>query len=126
MYGEKKETGSARRIVMLATVNTTELLVRTERRFTLAGTRSTLYDLLTYLKADWPPHLVQQWLNLTDVQMQGAMDYIAAHPEHVEKRSVNGLSNGQKATVDIGRNATEKVGVGSLLYTQSSSFFRLT
>ena len=51
---------------------------------TLAGTRITLYDLLTYLKADWPPHLVQQWLNLTDAQLQAAMDYIAAHREPVE------------------------------------------
>ena len=61
---------------MLATANTTEMIVRTERGLTLAGTRITLYDLLTYLKADWPPHLVQQWLNLTDAQMQGALDYI--------------------------------------------------
>ena len=69
---------------MLTTANTTEQIVRTERGLTLAGTRITLYDLLTYLKADWPPHLVQQWLNLTDAQMQAAMDYIAAHREHVE------------------------------------------
>ena len=69
---------------MLETANTTERIVRTERGLTLAGTRITLYDLRTYLKADWPPHLVQQWLNLTDAQLQGAMDYIAAHREHVE------------------------------------------
>ena len=50
----------------------------------LAGTRITLYDVLTYLKADWPPHLIQQWLNLTAAQMTAAMNYIAAHRESLE------------------------------------------
>ena len=69
---------------MLPITNTIEMIVRTERGLTLAGTRITLYDLLSYLKADWPPHLVRQWLCLTDAQMQGAMDYIAAHREQVD------------------------------------------
>lgn len=69
---------------MLATTNSTEPIVRTERGLTLAGTRITIYDLLTYLKADWPPYLVQQWLNLSESQMHGAMAYIANHREAVE------------------------------------------
>jgi uncharacterized protein (DUF433 family) len=58
--------------------------VRTERGLTLAGTRITLYDILTYLKADWPPQLIQHWLNLTTQQMADALAYITTHSETVE------------------------------------------
>src|SRR5262244_1966309 len=69
---------------MLETETNAAAVVRTERGITLAGTRITLYDILMYLKADWPPHLIQQWLNLTATQMTAAMDYIAAQRESVE------------------------------------------
>jgi uncharacterized protein (DUF433 family) len=69
---------------MLETETNAAAVVRTERGLTLAGTRITLYDILTYLKADWPPHLIQQWLNLTAAQMTAAMDYINTHHETVE------------------------------------------
>ena len=32
-------------------------VVRTERGLSIAGTRITLYDVMDYLKADWPPKL---------------------------------------------------------------------
>jgi uncharacterized protein (DUF433 family) len=69
---------------MLETATNTAAVVRTERGLTLAGTRITLYDILTYLKVDWPPHLIEQWLNLTAAQMTAAMDYINTHRETVE------------------------------------------
>jgi len=69
---------------MLETETNAAAVVRTERGLTLAGTRITLYDILTYLKADWPPHLIEQWLNLTAAQMTAAMDYINTHRETVE------------------------------------------
>ena len=69
---------------MLTAEQSTETIIRTERGLTVAGTRITLYDILTYLKADWPQHLIEQWLNLTAAQMTAAMDYIATHRESIE------------------------------------------
>jgi len=69
---------------MLETHTTTATLVRTERGLTLAGTRITLYDILTYLKADWPPQLIQHWLNLTAQQMSDVLAYITTYSETVE------------------------------------------
>jgi uncharacterized protein (DUF433 family) len=60
------------------------VVVRTERGLTVAGTRITLYLLMDYLKADWPPKLVKDWHNLSDEQMQGVLDYLAAHRDEVE------------------------------------------
>jgi uncharacterized protein (DUF433 family) len=59
-------------------------IVRTGRGLTIAGTRITLYDVMDYVKADWPPTLIQQWLNLTDVQIGDALAYIATHRDEVE------------------------------------------
>lgn len=59
-------------------------VVRTERGLSIAGTRITLYDVMDYLKADWPPKLIQHWLNLTEAQMAEVMTYISAHRDAVE------------------------------------------
>lgn len=59
-------------------------IIRTGRGLTIAGTRITLYDVLDYVKADWPSTLIQQWLNLTDVQIGDALAYIATHRDEVE------------------------------------------
>jgi uncharacterized protein (DUF433 family) len=59
-------------------------IVRTGRGLTIAGTRVTLYDILDYMKADWPPKLIQQWLDLTDVQIGDAVAYINLHRDEVE------------------------------------------
>ena len=59
-------------------------IVRTERGLSIAGTRITLYDVMDYVTKDWPPRLIQCWLNLTDVQMAGALEYISAHRAEVE------------------------------------------
>lgn len=61
-----------------------EMIVRTERGLTLAGTRITLYDILGYLHAAWPTSLIQHWLNITPMQLQAALDYIATHREPLE------------------------------------------
>ena len=59
-------------------------VVRTSRGLSIAGTRITLYDVMDYLTADWPPKLIQHWLNLTDQQMADVMDYIENHRAEVE------------------------------------------
>ena len=59
-------------------------IVRTERGLTLAGTRTTLYDVMDYLAADWPPTLIRDRLDLTDQQIDAALDYIDRHRVEVE------------------------------------------
>lgn len=69
---------------MAAVSITTPTVIRTERGLTIAGTRITLYDVMDYVTADWPPKLIRDRLNLTDQQITDVMDYIAAHPVEVE------------------------------------------
>ena len=59
-------------------------IVRTERGLSITGTRITLYDVMDYLVADWPPRLIRDWLNLTDAQIAGAMEYIENNRAQVE------------------------------------------
>lgn len=68
------------------TTTTTEqpTVIRTERGLTVAGTRITLYTILEYLHADWPPKLVQQWLDLSGQQMADVLAYLADHCDEVE------------------------------------------
>ena len=59
-------------------------IMRTSRGLSIAGTRITLYDIMDYLKADWPPKLIQQWLNLSDTQIADVVEYIELHRDEVE------------------------------------------
>ena len=69
---------------MSDTVAVSPAIIRTERGLTIAGTRKTLYNIMDYLKVDWPPQLIQQWLLLTETQMIEALNYIEAHRDEVE------------------------------------------
>lgn len=69
---------------MLEVDTSQQTIVRTERGLSIAGTRITIYNVMDYLKADWPPFLIRNWLNLTDAQIADVMDYIAGHREQVE------------------------------------------
>ncbi|MCK6619486.1 MAG: DUF433 domain-containing protein [Calditrichaceae bacterium] len=64
--------------------NSQPVVVRTSRGLTIAGTRITLYAIMDYLKLEWPAKLIRDRLNLTDEQLNGALDYIEAHLEEVE------------------------------------------
>lgn len=59
-------------------------VVRTSRGLSIAGTRITLYSILDYIHAGWPPKLIRDRLNLTDQQITDALDYIATHQTEVE------------------------------------------
>lgn len=59
-------------------------IVRTDRGLSIAGTRITLYDIIAYLKANWPPTLIGHWFNLSDDQMSAIIAYIAEHQNEVE------------------------------------------
>jgi uncharacterized protein (DUF433 family) len=69
---------------MTASTNGQSTVVRTSRGLSIAGTRITLYALLDYLHADWPPKLVQDWFNLTEQQMADVLTYLAEHRDEVE------------------------------------------
>ena len=60
---------------MIRTKDGQRTVVRTGRGLSVAGTRITLYSVMDYIKADWPPKLIQAVLNLTDKQIADVIDY---------------------------------------------------
>ena len=59
-------------------------ITRTERGLTISGTRITLYQIMDYIHANYPRHLIRHQFYLTDEQFDGAMSYIDNHYEEVE------------------------------------------
>jgi uncharacterized protein (DUF433 family) len=59
-------------------------VVRTSRGLSVAGTRITLYSIMDYVTAGWPPKLIRDWLNLSDQQIANVMAYIDEHRAEVE------------------------------------------
>ena len=70
---------------MTETMHPQSTVVRTSRGLSIAGTRITLYAILDYVHAGWPPKLIQEWFNLTDTQIGDVLSYIAAHRDEVEQ-----------------------------------------
>lgn len=60
------------------------VVIRTERGLTIAGTRITLYDVMDYVTAQYPPQFIRGILNLTDAQVKAALAYIDLHRAEVE------------------------------------------
>jgi uncharacterized protein (DUF433 family) len=69
---------------MAAETDIRPLVVRGEGGLGLAGTRITLYDVMDYLTAGWPPHLMRNRLGLSEEQIQAAVEYIDTHRDEVE------------------------------------------
>lgn len=59
-------------------------IVRTERGLTISGTRLTLYDVMDFLRAEYPPKLIRDKFNLTDNQIEAALAYIEANRSQIE------------------------------------------
>ncbi|MBW4692950.1 MAG: DUF433 domain-containing protein [Lyngbya sp. HA4199-MV5] len=59
-------------------------ITRTERGLTIAGTRITLYDVMDYLTAQYPPKFIRGLFNLTDEQINVALAYIEKNRAEVE------------------------------------------
>jgi uncharacterized protein (DUF433 family) len=59
-------------------------IIRTERGLTIAGTRITLYDVMDYVTAQYPPEFIQGLFDLTREQINAALAYIEAHRAEVE------------------------------------------
>jgi uncharacterized protein (DUF433 family) len=70
---------------MGSVANSQTTVVRTERGLTISGTRITLYDVMDYVTAGWPAHVIRDRLQLTDPQISDAMAYIEARRAEVER-----------------------------------------
>lgn len=64
--------------------NEKALIIRTERGLTIAGTRITLYDVIDFVKAQYPPKLIRDKFNLTNEQISAALSYIETNHAQVE------------------------------------------
>ena len=60
------------------------IIRRSDMGLAISGTRTTIYLVLDYLHDGWPHDEIRKWLNLTESQLQAALDYIGAHREEVE------------------------------------------
>jgi uncharacterized protein (DUF433 family) len=59
-------------------------IIRTERGLTIAGSRVTIYDVMDFIKAQYPPKLIRDKFNLTDEQISSALSYIEINRDQVE------------------------------------------
>ncbi|NQE37725.1 hypothetical protein [Microcoleus asticus] len=57
---------------MNSTPSTQTSIIRTGRGLTIRGTRITLYDVMDYVTASYPPKLIREKLCLTDEQVNVA------------------------------------------------------
>jgi uncharacterized protein (DUF433 family) len=64
--------------------NQNPAIVRTERGLTIAGTRISIYNVMDFLKAQYPSQLIQDRFHLTDAQVSAALSYIEANRTQVE------------------------------------------
>ena len=69
---------------MNKSTTTANIVVRTGRGLTIAGTRITLYSIMDYIKQEWPPKLIRDLFDLTDEQISGVLAYIEANRDEVE------------------------------------------
>ena len=67
----------------LTTTGQTDI-IRTERGLTISGTRITLYDVMDYVTAQYPPKFIQGLFELTEEQINTALAYIQANRAAVE------------------------------------------
>ncbi|MBE9079897.1 DUF433 domain-containing protein [Romeria aff. gracilis LEGE 07310] len=59
-------------------------IIRTERGLTIEGTRITLYDVMDYVKSQYPPTLIGDVLSLANEQVTIALSYIEMNRAEVE------------------------------------------
>ena len=77
----------------ISTIDNQPAITRTERGLTIAGTRISLYDIMDFLKAQYPPKLIRDKFNLTDAQIKAALSYIEAYRTQVEAEYQEVLQN---------------------------------
>ncbi len=57
---------------------------RSDRGLCVAGKRITLYLIMDYLKAGWPPRLLRHQLLLSEEEMNQVMNYLDSHRAEFE------------------------------------------
>jgi len=65
--------------------NSQTTVVRTDRGLSIAGIRITLYDVMDYVTAGWPVHVIRDRLQLSENQINDVMAYIEAHRAEIER-----------------------------------------
>lgn len=71
-------------------------IIHTERGLSISGTRITIFDVMYYLKAQYPPKYIRDSFDLTDEQIGVALSYIETHPEEVEAEYREMLKSGEE------------------------------
>ena len=51
----------------------------------IEGTRITVFDILDYVKQDWPVEQIADWLQISPIQVEAAVEYIDNHKQEVEE-----------------------------------------
>ncbi|MEL6490423.1 MAG: DUF433 domain-containing protein [Cyanobacteria bacterium J06634_6] len=69
---------------MSEAINDQPKIVRTERGLSISGTRITIYDVMDYVTADYPTHFIQGLFNLSEAQIETALQYIQNNRSLVE------------------------------------------
>jgi len=69
---------------MTSVSNNQPAIIRTERGLTITGTRITLYDVMDYVTAQYPPKFIQGLFELTEQQLGTALAYIESNRAEVE------------------------------------------
>lgn len=69
---------------MINTSKEPTTIIRTERGLTIAGTRITIYDIMDYVTAQYPPKFIRGLFDLTEEQINAALVYIEANRSKVE------------------------------------------
>ena len=70
----------------METQNGNQIIIETGRGPSISGKRITLYDVMEYLKDDWHPKHIANWLRLTPEEIAGAMAYLKEHEAEMEER----------------------------------------
>lgn len=69
---------------MTSLSNEQTAIIRTERGLTIAGTRITIYDIMDYVTAQYPPKFIRGLFDLTEAQINAALAYIEGNRADVE------------------------------------------
>ncbi|NEP09252.1 MAG: DUF433 domain-containing protein [Symploca sp. SIO2C1] len=69
---------------MTSSSNEKPSIIRTERGLTISGTRITLYDVMDYVKAQYPSKFIRSLFNLSHEQINVALAYIELNRDEVE------------------------------------------
>ncbi|WP_333428368.1 DUF433 domain-containing protein [Microcoleus sp. F4-D5] len=69
---------------MVSVSNNKPTIIRTERGLTIAGTRTTLYDVMDYLTAEYPPKFIRCLFDLTEDRINAALSYIEENRAEIQ------------------------------------------